>query len=490
MSGTIFPQKCLIWVVVTLSSTAACRGGVVGTRAEAGVDSSHDAAEFPTGHPDEYWLLRIGDGPAQRRRVCDRGRNDRVTRALCNDDDDVTGLKSLFGALRLESGFFNLSIATTSSGLTFRTTSVLNPRLFLTSTAFEPESLNDLVAVAFSRGDALVELVAFDAIADELNFYLLSYRQTCAADDCTMEEQLSGKTESSWKEWTLYDETDLEDTPLDCLSCHRPDGPGTPRRLLMRDIPDPWFHWLPPVDQPSPCALPRGGEHPPRLLAPDLRAEFERIHGQDGYAGHDIAATRSSDGHNLHGLVLLFRASAQPVPRDEPFAMDSRAVIDEWRCAETNDTWRAYRSRMLQGQGLPVPYYGFDVLDREKAAVALEDYPAYLRRHPGRSPFLLLRDFIAEEAQVATGGIIDGTAPAEAVLRQACIRCHDGRAPGLAVRARFRADAITADTAAAALRRLALPENSPYAMPPRRAGTLSASAKEKLVHLFQTRIAQ
>ena len=452
-------------------------------------DAGPDAATFPVGHPDDYWLERIGRGKDQLEKVCARGRIDRVTRALCGTETKIDGLGSLFGALALESGFENLAMATNSSGLSFRTTSVLNPRLFLGSRVGDTLDLKNMAVVAFSRGENLAEIIAYDAVAYQLNFYLLSYRQACHAQGCSAEDLLSSSTESGWTEWTIYDETDLDDTPLGCLSCHQPDGADTPRTLLMRDLNDPWFHWLPATDQQSSCF---GGTppawHAPLRLAPDLRADFEHAHGPTGgYGGHDIAATRLSSGHNLFSLIVLAVVqglTAQP----NPFVMDSRSVVEEWRCEEANDTWRAYRAQLLGDRGFPVPYYGFDVLDRKKAASALQDYPAYLKANRDRSPFAILRDFIAEEAQMATGALVDGAPAAESVLRQACVRCHDDRAPAGSRRSGFNLDKITSVSAAAALKRLDLPEDSPFVMPPRRAATLSADAKHKLVMLLRAHV--
>ena len=43
---------------------------------------------------------------------------------------------------------------------------------------------------------------------------------------CAPRDLLTERLETGWTGWTLYAERDLEDTPLDCASCHRPDGAG------------------------------------------------------------------------------------------------------------------------------------------------------------------------------------------------------------------------------------------------------------------------
>jgi hypothetical protein len=446
--------------------------------APADITPDADPGVLPSADPDGYWLDRIGVGAEQLRRLCARQRGDLVSRRLCRAGVQVTGLKALYRALELEPGSQNVSIATNSSGLSQRTVSAINPRAFLSVPIQGALDRDQMLVVAFSRGEQLVELVAFDAGAGQLNFYLLRYRQKCNEIRCALDDVLSERTELDWSEWTLYDQTDLQDTPLDCLSCHQPDGPGGTRRLLMRDFDEPWFHWLPFTAEQSNC-IDGASERPPRHLAPDLRANFERSHPA-GYAGLDLTDTRSSDGHNLHTLVALFGGPPAVPAQDEPFVMDSRAIVDEWRCSERHDRWDRYRAMLLETRGLPVPYYRFDVLDRGKAEAALSDYPAFLQANRDRPAFEVLSGLLSGDSEHAIGARSSADAPAEAILRQACVRCHDGRAPAGSRRARFNVESIDPMAANVALTRILLPESSPHVMPPRRSTTLSAGARDKL----------
>ncbi len=445
---------------------------------------------FPSGHPDHYWLDRIGKGAAQLRRVCERGRDDLVTRQLCAPDVIADSLRTLHARLGLTPGTFNLSIGTHSSGLTSRTTSVINPRSFLSTPLSNDFDLPNMVVTAFSRGDQLVELMAYDKTHRRLNLYLLAYETACGRESgdtstgCTAYDLLSGATETEWRNVTLYDEGDLVDTPLDCLSCHRPEESPGETRILMRDFESPWFHWLPDEGEVGGCGdltgMPRPAVHPPA----NLRDEFRRIF-PGGYGGHDLAATESSLGHNLHSLANIVAVKSDRQQNVPALVMPSREVLDEWRCDDKRATYNEYRRGSLEAVGVPIPYDRDDVLDRRRAARALADRDAFLRDSGHTSPFALLTSLISDDAQKATGALTaEGSAPA--LLRQACRRCHDDRAPPGSVRARFHVDRIDAAAATAALARLALDANAPHAMPPRRAAALTPTARARLVEHFGT----
>jgi hypothetical protein len=53
------------------------------------------------------------------------------------------------------------------------------------------------------------------------------------------------------------------------------------------------------------------------------------------------------------------------------------------------------------------------------------------------------------------------------------------------VRSRFNVRALTSTSAEAALRRISLSQDSPYLMPPRRASTLTAQARERIEVLLR-----
>jgi hypothetical protein len=203
---------------------------------------------YPLHSPEDVWLARIGVGPAQTSRVCAQGGTDRIATALCDKaTPPIRGLGDLYRALRLDQqGERLVAVTTHSLGLSARTVSGLNPRVVVYQDISHKRrrvNYEEVVATTFARGEQLVELAALDPTTYEYNFYLLRFTQACNRTRCTPEDLLTEKIESGWTDWTLYGERDVEDTPLDCASCHMPFGAGTHKMLLMRQEFDPWMHW-------------------------------------------------------------------------------------------------------------------------------------------------------------------------------------------------------------------------------------------------------
>jgi hypothetical protein len=487
-----------LWACVLLGGGCrADRAKAVDERADSAAPMLDAASDETTGAFDPhassgegYWLTELRGRAPLSVRICQSGRDDQVTRAICRSDVHIDGLKALYRALELDHATDgvaqNLAIGTSSSGLSFKTVSVLNPRLFLLTPqdfAFPKERA---VAVAFSRGEQLVEMVAVDRRDQALNFYLLNYDLPCSPK-CSAEQLLSDTSESAWTTWTAFTERELEDTPFDCLSCHRPDGPGTPNRLLMRDFPLPWFHWMPSETISTPCEAADGGSRPAQAMDPHLRSTFERLH-PEGYGGVALDQTRNSSGHNLHTFVATFASPRENPSRGEPFAMDSDKVVNEWRCLGRTDTWQAYRTQTTASIGLPIPFFQFDVLDSAKAAPALADLSHFLHDLPNAASVAsVLEDLVSVDAKIAVGALIEDDSDGALVLRSACVRCHDHRAPSTSRRAAFQVATLTAASVARAVERLELPPESPFVMPPARASSLTPQARSHLLTFLRSR---
>jgi hypothetical protein len=498
VSPAIRPLSAALACVLVCGGCGADRG----THVDAGVDSAapmfgdasldgtSDSFDPLARSGERYWLTELGGRGPLSVRICQSGRDDQVTRALCRSDAQIDGLKALYRALDLDHATDgveqNLAIGTNSSGLSFKTVSVLNPRLFLVTPQDFTFPKERAVAAAFSRGEQLVEMVAVDRRDLALNFYLLSYDLPCSPK-CSAEQLLSAASESAWPSWTVFTEHELEDTPFDCLSCHRPDGPGTPNRLLMRDFPLPWFHWMPTELISNSCEAADGGSRPPQATDPNLRSTFEHVH-PEGYAGVSFDQTRNSSGHNLHTFVAEFSSPQEDPSRGEPFVMDSKKVLDEWRCLGRTDTWQTYRAQTLASTGVPIPFFQFDVLDAAKAAPALSDLSRYLHELPAEiSVASALENLVSADAKVAVGALIEDDPDGAVLLRSACIRCHDRRAPSNSHRSAFQVETVTPGSAARAVERLQLPPDSPFVMPPVRASSLTPQARSRLLAFLRSR---
>ena len=176
-------------------------------------------------------------------------------RLFCGDEPpEITSLHDLQAAFGLEperlGGVSGSALAGHSTSLTTRSVSAINPRaiLFRLVVPLTDESVPpiELVALAFTRGEQFVELVRDRDRRASCASTWSRFEQACneRAAGCTPGDLLTEAIERDWREVTLYDEAVLENTVLDCATCHQPDGPGTPKILRMQEFEAPWTHWF------------------------------------------------------------------------------------------------------------------------------------------------------------------------------------------------------------------------------------------------------
>jgi hypothetical protein len=459
--------------------------------------------------PEDVWLARIGVGPQQTARVCARGASDRIARYLCDRaTPPIRGLTDLYRAIRLNSPAPMLTAAATHSlSLSARIVSEANPRVFsyqdLNANPQAPTAEQASVA-AFVRGEQMVELAALDPVTFDFNFYLLRFEQACNQHRCTPEDLLTERIERNWTAWTLYGDRDLVDTPLDCVSCHQPFGAGTHKQFLMRQFIDPWMHWggFRGGDERSLCPVPPADGSPGRTVATveglDLLRTIEGATGR--YAGIPVAELLAAESGRIFTELLvnaegLVRASPYGQQNNYPYSQlvfSTREVLCERLHAGTSRTWDEAR-QASRTVGLPVPFYGPDVVDRDARSDLVSDRTGLLKRRAHEDAFDVAATFLAPEVSLAAGFVPATDDSAETILRAMCIRCHSSATDPTLRRARFKADAIaTVDpvTASAIRHRIALPGSSPEAMPPRRVGTLSGSAIGRIGRYLTTHCTQ
>jgi hypothetical protein len=463
--------------VAWLAATPGCSGKT----GESEAPSTSDVSA------EDVWLTAIGTGPEQLRRLCDRGATDRVAMVLCNESSNhIASLQDLYRALRLDRPEKRLLATTTHSlGLSARIVSAANPRtlVFTDSTAkngdfFEAE---EVVATGFNRGEQMVELVALDPATYEYNFYLLRFTQSCNDTRCTAEDLLTERIESGWRNWSLYSDRDLVDTPLDCLSCHLPFGAGSRKILQMRQVIDPWMHWSDfrvGDERICPKPLPEGVT-PQVIVTTDGLDLLQALEGPAGtYGGVPVADLQAAlSGSNLTTFLVdaenLIRFSGVPEYPYEQLNFYTREVLCERFYTGTSPTWDHDRSKST-ARGLPEPYYTPDVLSAESRAALAGGRTAFLDGKRG-SAFEVAASLIAPEAAAAIGFVPRPQDTAPDILSGLCVRCHaHDTAPGLR-RAAFDAqalDTVEPATFAAVRERLTLPKTSPALMPPHRVGEL------------------
>lgn len=476
----------------TVGSVACQRGAELASPPPATQADERGAevvpAEVTPQSAEEVWLSHIGTGPSQTARVCSRGGADRVATALCNGSaPPIAGLEDLYRALKLGSPDQRLVAATTHSlALPARIVSAVNPRAFVfenASTMTSPIEYERLIAVAFTRGEQFVELVGLDPKSYEYTFYLMHFEQECNRSRCTPEDLLTEKIESGWTSWTLYADVDLEDTPLDCVSCHLPFGAGTHKLLLMRQVFDPWMHWgdFRGGDEGFLCPVVPEDGHGEVVVTSDGLDPLVKLEGQEGrYAGVPVQELNASESGKV---FVSFIADAEqairtsPYPNDYPYeqlAFQTREVLCERFHTGKSPTWERHRRESL-ARGLPVPYYGPDVLDPDRRAEVLADRGAYLRRHEDEAAFDVASGLLGADVATAVGFSPRSEETAPEMLTAMCIRCHASTTDQRLRRSGFNAESIDRVEPALfhkVMRRLRLPKTSPELMPPVRTGEL------------------
>lgn len=466
--------------------------------------SAHDAPQPEPDVPaEDVWLSSIGTGAEQLRRVCDRGAADRIATVLCDESTNrIEGLQDLYRALRLEQPAERLVAAATHSlGLSARIVSSANPRaLVFTNSSVYGETLDyeEVVATAFTRGEQQVELVGLDPATYEYNFYLLRFAQRCNATHCTPEDLLTERIEGGWTNWSLYSDRDLVDTPLDCVTCHLPFGPGSRKMLLMRQSIDPWMHWgdFRGGDERL-CGEPKVEGAPPQVVITaeglDLLQELEGANGR--YAGVPVPELHAAlSGDYLSDFLVdadnLIRASpVAPYPYEQ-LNFHTREVSCERFYQGTSPTWDEER-RASMARGLPQPFYAPDVLAPEQRA-RLENGRAALLAGESGSAFDVAASLLSLETATAIGFLPREQDSAPEILRALCVRCHAHDTESGLNRARFDVeslDSIDPATFQTVRQRLTLPKTSPLVMPPRRVGELPDWAITRVLDYLSDRCA-
>jgi cytochrome c553 len=456
------------------------------------------AGALATARPEDAWLATVGTGAAQTARVCGRGAKDRVASVLCAPSaSSIRGLTDLYRALGLGDPANRAVASTTHSlALSARIVSAANPRTFVFTHEPWPVPYDHVIATAFVRGEQLVELVGLDPGTIDYNFYLLRFEQACNASSCTPDDLLTAKIESGWTGFTLYADKDLEDTPLDCLSCHQPFGPGTHKQLVMRQTANPWLHWdFRGIYENRICGATPFPE-PGRFIPGDgleLMARLESANGQHaGVPVRELGDATSGERFTFFLSLAENTIRQSPYPAGyvyEQVDYDSIGVLCEWLQKGTRGAWERDRAYSMQ-KGLPVPYHSPDVTDPARRAEIDRDRAGFLARHAAEDAFDVAMSLISADATAAVGFVPRSDDTAEQILRAMCVRCHAATTEKRLKRARFNAESlerIDPGVAQVVRERIRLPRSSPLLMPPVRAGELPPWAIERIEAFLRER---
>lgn len=450
-------------------------------------------------HPAADLFADLPTGDEQRQRLCSRGHQDRLSKIFCADPApniaDLVALQKALGIAFQKAGLAETQNVTGNgregnpayvflghtTSLTARMVSPVNPRVIV----FEPpahtaRSANltpdkfvqdpDFVAMAFTRGEQIVELVNRDPATGDLRFFVVRFEQACndRPEGCTSWELFSPAIERDWKRVTIYDDTDLENTPADCNVCHQPNGHGSKRVLLMQAIQTPWTHFFRRNRE--------GGQRQLHL--------YQQAHPKDEvYGGIPGSEVAYSDPALLEGLVENEGFMKQPI------TLHAEAIVQEIADKGLEDkpvlsiAWQLEFKRALKGKSPGIGYPVVDFVDTDRMARASKAYRAVLAGRASEDKAPYLGDMHRPEVLFRVGLAPKPESTGRQIMVNLCRRCHNPTRNPKLTRARFDVDelmALPVKELARARDRLTLPIDSPKRMPPARFGRLSDDEIERV----------
>src|SRR6185295_19500263 len=187
-----------------------------------------------------------------------------------------------------------------------------------------------------------------------------------------------------------------EDTPLDCTSCHRPEG--AKGRLLMRQIDGPWMHWgdfRGVFSATDVCADASDTTIDGSVVVSADGAELLRqVDGPDGRHG-GVAVPNlvvATSGYDLSSFLRYATGWADGTgdipcivpecPFSEPNPFPSADVVcDRLRDGHAGRAWDRYRAVVRPG-GFPVPHFDPDIIDGGVRTAVAADFGAFVAAPP------------------------------------------------------------------------------------------------------------
>jgi hypothetical protein len=366
-----------------------------------------------------------------------------------------------------------------SSSLVSRFVSAFNPRaIVFTPPPADGSKPVGYAILAFTRGEHFAEVAVHDPTLDVVNFYLVRFTQDCDTQPggCTPGQLITPEVEKNWGVVTVYESsTEINNTVVDCLQCHQPDGPSGPKILRMQERTAPYTHFF--------SSQTVGGRQ--------LLADFHAAHGTtEDYGPIPASMIDKSDPSLLARFVFQSGFSTQPN------YFNSSLIESEVRLSAKGQpqinvppgrsaTWQAIYDQAKSGRFIAVPYHDVKVTDPDKLSNATSIYQQLLAGMTQPSAVPDLRDVFL------TQGLSDmGFAPASgldgrSLLVQMCQQCHNGRLDQTLTRARFNVeqlDQLSRDEKDQAIQRLMLDASSSKRMPPPALRTASTAERQLMIN--------
>lgn len=400
----------------------------------------------------------LGKVSVSRSDLCARLNQDVIADALCADPrqpiDSVLALRRLLGLA--EVGVFTKHAAVTHSTSLFgRHVTPLNPRVIYFRGNSADGDRSPLTALALTRGAPLIELVARDRATQDLRFYLLRFEPACG-DGCTLAQKITSAAESGWRDVWFAEDSELENTELDCLRCHQPRGPGTPKMLRMNELRRPWTHWM--------------ADH----LRDETGAELEADHR----GAHHHEALMNSDGFHPDPLALEALLDGEGFS-DQPHEFDSLQI------EQRPEVWDGLYAKSVEARAMPVPVRPLRATDADRQALAQQRYLEVTKGERPESQLIDTRHLNSVDAERSARVRPSAGASGEQIIVELCGACHNSTLNQNISRARFDVDRLAEQRAsgenAVAIGRLELEPTDPLHMPPQMSGELTDDERARAI---------
>lgn len=405
--------------------------------------------------------------------ICKTPSSNKVWRGFCGSNGNsrtvINSLRQLFSVVGVTSEDLT-SCTTNSVSLVKNGGSVLNPRCIRFSSRGNDA---DFVAVGFQRDDlTLVELVARDPVTRKLHFYLGDFELPCEKTEqgCQPGAFFVEASESNWASFSLYEDKVLKNTAMDCTTCHQPGGVNTSKRLIMAEAEFPWTHWF---DKETTCGK-------------SLFADFEKAHaGETFYAGTSLAKLKQSEAVALEEAVFNngFKGRSHGNNFFESLQISFEVGQTNGQ-PETNanqsfsDTWEEEFNRRNAMLGLDVfggvsmPYRDCKQSDPNKLDFYSNKLSQYIKGSIDLSEVPELHHVnLSDETALRERGMLVGRGTTgKALLKRACIACHNNNLDQSITRANFNAQDLTKNSAEdfdTAIYRLRMVKGDLQLMPPK-----------------------
>jgi mono/diheme cytochrome c family protein len=359
-----------------------------------------------------------------------------------------------------------VNVMSHSTSLSGHIVSPINPRVII---------LGGTTIMAFVRGVQRIELISSSRLTGLLNFYVVSFEQSCNQDDrsCSHGDLYTPLIESDWMRVRIHDGEELKNTPLDCRQCHQrnSDEPS----LLMRELESPWTHFF----------FPTGiTETLPGVGGSELMDDFLAAKGDEIYGGYDLSTISP-----VAPFVMQTRVGSK-----QPLLFDSSAILEErypygpdgYSSVEhPSPTWERAYEAFKRGEQLALPYFDQRATDPDKQKALAKVYRRY---HDGKLDAQELPDLADiypddPKLRARMGLQTEPDASAEEALIQACGSCHNDVLDQAISRAKFNIDLSRMDREEldVAIDRIQRDRFEPGAMPPPEARQLDPATLERLV---------